>query len=158
MSATTTHHGPRAGSSTPSTARAAGLEFWRTLGRHQVGALVATGVDFLVMVAAVELVHMPAAFAAAFGAVCGAVTNFLLGRRWVFHARSGAFAAQAARYAAVSAASAGWNALGEYFLHDGAHVEYVVARVVVSLVVGLAWNYPLQRGFVFRRAKAIEAG
>jgi putative flippase GtrA len=123
-----------------------------------VGALVATGVDFSIMVAAVELLHLPAAFAAACGAVCGAVTNFLLGRRWVFRAHSGAFAGQAARYAAVSAASAGWNALGEYLLHDGARVEYVIARVVVSLVVGLAWNYPLQRSFVFRHGRAIEAG
>ena len=95
----------------------------------------------------------PPALAAAMGALCGAVMNFVLGRRWVFQARSSGILPQAARYAAVAAASAGWNALGEYLLHNAAHVEYVLARAVVSLMVGLAWNFPLQQRFVFRREK-----
>jgi putative flippase GtrA len=142
-------------STTTSTADHGSTALWRVFGRHQVGALTATAVDFLVMVALVELLRAPPAMAAATGALAGATTNFILGRRWVFRARSGAVLAQAGRYAAVSAASAGWNALGEYVLHDAGHVGYVVARVVVSVVVGLAWNFPLQRRFVFGREKAI---
>jgi putative flippase GtrA len=131
---------------------------WRMVGRHQVGAITATAIDFLVMIASVELLRAPPALAAAMGALVGAVTNFVLGRRWVFRAKSGGVLGQAGRYGAVSAASAGWNALGEYVLHDAGHVEYVVARILVSVAVGLLWNFPLHRRFVFRRENAIGAG
>ena len=143
---------------TSGTANSGSTALWRTLGRHQLGAVAATALDFVVMIASVEFLRAPPAIAAAMGAVAGAVANFFLGRRWVFRARSGALVQQAERYAATSAASAGWNALGEYVLHDVKHVEYVVARVVVSLAVGLLWNFPVQRRFVFKPEKALGAG
>jgi hypothetical protein len=30
------------------------------------------------------------------------------------------------------------------------HVQYVVARTLVSIAVSLIWNFPMQRRFVFR--------
>jgi putative flippase GtrA len=131
---------------------------WRLLGRHQLGAVLATALDFLVMIAAVEGLHAAPALAAAAGAAAGAVANFALGRRWVFRATSADVLPQAGRYAAVSAASAGWNALGEYALNGAGHVEYVVARAMVALAVGLLWNFPLQRRFVFRDESTVGAG
>jgi putative flippase GtrA len=120
------------------------------LGRHQVAALVATAVDFATMIALVELAGARAPVATAVGACSGAVTNFALGRTWAFGARDGAIGPQAARYAVVSSASAAWNAFGEWLAHDVANVPYVLARACVALVVSLAWNYPMQRWFVFR--------
>jgi len=86
----------------------------------------------------------------ALGASAGGVTNFLLGRRWIFRAHESAAGPQALRYALVSAASAGWNALGEWLVHDRLGVQYLLARALVAFVVSLAWNFPLQRHFVFR--------
>jgi putative flippase GtrA len=131
--------------------RAAGT--WRTLGRHQVGAAVATAVDFTAMILLVERLGVSPVIATALGASLGAVTNFLLGRTWIFRRQTGHWAAQAGRYAAVSAASAGLNALGEHVVHDVARVQYVVARVLVSLAVGLLWNFPMHRCFVFREGR-----
>jgi putative flippase GtrA len=127
---------------------------WRTLGRHQVGAAIATGVDFAAMIALVEGAHASAVLATAVGASLGGVTNFLLGRRWIFRRHSGHWAGQAVRYAVVSGASAGLNALGEHVMHDIARLQYVVARVLVSLAVGLLWNFPMQRWFVFRDGRS----
>ena len=123
---------------------------WPTLARHQVGSLVATAVDFGAMIALVEGAGLSPVAGTAVGASLGAVTNFSLGRAWIFPRHSGHWAAQAARYAVVSAASAGWNTLGEHLLHDLARVQYVLARVVVSIAVSLLWNFPMQRRFVFR--------
>jgi len=106
-------------SATTGTADDGPAALWRLLGRHQVGAITATAVDFLVMVALVEILRAPPALAAALGAMAGAATNFVLGRRWVFRVRSAAVLAQAGR---------------------------------------LAWNFPLQRRFVYVREKAIGAG
>jgi putative flippase GtrA len=83
------------------------------------------------------------------GASLGAITNFVLGRVWVFPRHSGHWAAQGSRYAVVAGASAGWNALGEHLMHDVVGMEYVLARVLVAIAVSLLWNFPMQRRFVF---------
>jgi putative flippase GtrA len=130
---------------------------WSTLGRHQVGAIVATAVDFAAMIALVEGLGVSPVTATVVGALLGAVTNFALGRAWVFRRHSGHWAAQGLRYALVSGASAGWNALGEHLVHDVVRVQYIAARVLVSIVVSLLWNFPMQRRFVFRDGRTDAA-
>jgi len=131
-----------------------GPRAWRTLARHQVGSIVTTVVDFGVMTLLVQLAGVDPVPATACGAACGAVTNFTLGRRWIFPAARGPAAAvswkgQAWRYAAVSLASLGWNVLGEHVLVHLVGVMYLTARAVVAVAVSLLWNYPMQRRFVF---------
>jgi putative flippase GtrA len=135
-------------------ARRAATAWWRTLGRHQIGAAVATAVDFGLMILLVERIGLSPVAATAISAPIGGLTNFVLGRAWIFRLHSGHWAAQAARYALVSGASVGWNTAGEHLLHDGAHVEYVGARIVVSILVSLLWNFPVQRRWVFREGRA----
>jgi putative flippase GtrA len=122
------------------------------LGRHQIASILATAVDFGAMVLAVELLRASPVLGTGLGATCGAVTNFQLGRHFTFVARDEHPAPQAARYAVVSAASAGLNALGEYGLHDLLGVQYVAARAIVAVAVSFLWNFPLQRYFVFKTA------
>jgi putative flippase GtrA len=122
------------------------------LGRHQVASVVSTVVDFGVMTAVVELLHLSAVLGTLVGATCGAITNFQLGRHWVYGVRHEQVGGQAARYILVSAGSAGLNALGEYTLHDRLGLHYFAARAFVSVLVSLLWNFPMQRYFVFRAA------
>ncbi len=122
---------------------------WRGVARHQAGALVATLVDFGTMIACVRA-GLPPVAGTAIGASCGAVTNFSLGRHWIFRVVSpGRIQGQALRYAIVSLSSLALNTLGEFVVHDVAHVQYIVARLIVAGVVGVGWNYPLHRGWVF---------
>jgi putative flippase GtrA len=123
------------------------------LGRHQIASLVATAVDFGTMTVAVELGHVPPALATLFGATLGGLVNFQLGRHFTFLAGKDRAAPQAARYALVSGASAGWNALGELVAHDVLGANYLAARLVVALLVSVLWNYPMQHRFVFRTAE-----
>jgi putative flippase GtrA len=105
------------------------------------------------MIVCVEQFGLSPVAGTAVGATLGAVTNFSLGRIWIFRRQSGPAKNQAVRYLLVSAASAGWNSLGEHLMHDNAHVQYVLARALVALAVSLFWNFPLQRRFVFREGK-----
>jgi putative flippase GtrA len=127
---------------------------WHTLARHQLGATLAAVVDFGVMIAAVQAAGWTPVQATAVGASVGALANFALGRLWIFRRRWGGLGAQALRYAAVAAASAMWNTLGEHLVHDVMHVQYIAARVLVSIAVSLIWNFPMQRRFVFREPVA----
>lgn len=122
----------------------------RTLARHQAASLVATAADFGAMMLLVELAHLRPALATLGGATFGALVNFTMGRLWVFGARGDAVASQGARYAIVSGGSALLNAAGEQLLAGFLRVPYVAARVVVAIAVSVAWNFPLQKFFVFR--------
>jgi putative flippase GtrA len=122
---------------------------WRLLGRHQIGATAATVVDFGAMILCVEILGLAPVTATAIGATLGGITNFSLGRAWIFLRHSGHVGGQALRYATVSAAGAAFNAMGEHLVHDRAHIQYVIARALVAIAVSLLWNFPMQREFVF---------
>jgi putative flippase GtrA len=123
-----------------------------TFGRHQVGSLVATAVDFGTMTLLVSGLGVPPALATAVGATLGGVTNFLLGRFWIFAADKDPAAGQAGRYLFVSGASLGLNVGGEYVLHDLLGIQYLLARVLIAIAVSVLWNFPVQRAFVYRQA------
>lgn len=117
--------------------------------RHQAGSIVATVVDFTVMIALVSLAGAAPALGTAVGAASGGVVNFMLGRRWIFRATEYHPAPQAGRYAVVSLGSLALNTCGVHVLATVMHYPYVAARLAVSFAVSILWNFPLQRGFVF---------
>ncbi|MDB5213387.1 MAG: CDP-diacylglycerol--glycerol-3-phosphate 3-phosphatidyltransferase [Myxococcaceae bacterium] len=121
----------------------------RTLVRHQMGSVAATAVDYSVMIAVVSGLGAPPAVGTAVGAATGGVFNFFLGRRWIFRSTRAEAAHQARRYALVSLGGLVLNTCGVHVLAGILHYPYVAARVVVSIVVSLVWNFPMQRSFVF---------
>src|SRR5947208_2096988 len=64
-------------------------------------------------------------------------------------ARAGDWRGQAFRYAIVSGASLLGNAVGEALIVRHG-TNYIAGRVVISVIVGMAWNFPMHRYFVFR--------
>lgn len=125
--------------------------------RHRIGALVATAVDFAVMIALVETLHLGAGKATAAGAFCGAITNFSIGRNWIFGRTRGRATGQAIRYALVSAGGLLLNTGGESLL-VGLGVGYVTARVIVATAISNLWHYPAHKFFVFPRKRSAAAG
>jgi putative flippase GtrA len=99
------------------------------------------------------------------GAVAGGITDFTIKKWWVFgtHRASPANSAKSAlaltgaeaiRYAVVSGASAFLYGAAVYLLVDLLHWHLPVAVVGGSVLVGIFWNYPLHRFFVFSPATA----
>jgi putative flippase GtrA len=117
--------------------------------RHQTGAIVSTGVDFLLMIAWVEVGRGSPVTGTAIGASSGAVANFLIGRQWIFRATDRSVLSQGLRYALVALGSLGLNSAGEHLMLRSVGLPYVLARVLVAFFVGVSWNFPLHRYFVF---------
>lgn len=117
--------------------------------RHQANAIVATTVDFTLMIALVSVARMSPTLGTAVGAACGAGVNFLLGRFWVFRSTNTAAIGQAGRYALVAAGSLLLNTTAMHFFTASLEVPYLAARVAISFVVSVAWNFPLHGVFVF---------
>lgn len=122
-----------------------------SLRRSQVASLTATLVDFSTLIFLVEIGHVWYVAATATGAFVGAVVNFILGRRWSFTADDDAMGGQAARYTLVSAVSLLLNSLGVYLLTDYLGVHYAISRIITAFLVGILFNFPLHRRFVFGR-------
>ncbi len=116
--------------------------------RHTVSAIVATGLDFVAVLAIVSMLGAPAWLATALGCAVGAVTNFSLNRVWTFGSKGNA-GVQSWRYVLVSASSALLNAGGValFMLHP--ELDYRIAWVFARVLIFLAWNYPLQKTWVF---------
>jgi putative flippase GtrA len=117
-----------------------------------MASILATAADYGMMVFGVEVLHLAPVAATPIGAFSGGITNFTLGRRFTYQRTDVPATGQAWRYAIVSAASLGLNTAGEYLFHDLFHIEYLLARVITSVIVSNAWNYPMQRYFVFSAA------
>jgi len=106
------------------------------------------------MVVFVELVGIGPVPATALGAFGGAVTNFTMNRTFTYRAASIAMRRQVWKFALVSGASLGLNTLGMYLLHGVAGMQYLLARVIASVIVSNGWNYPMLRFFVFSNPSA----
>ncbi len=124
----------------------------RTFGRSQLSSLVATLVDFGALVLLTEFGGVWYVASTAVGAFLGGVTNFLMGRHWSFEeAHHGRIHGQALRYSLVSGGSLVLNSAGVWFFTEVAHLPYPASKGIIAILVSVAWNFPLQRHFVFRR-------
>ncbi|HEX7229007.1 MAG TPA: GtrA family protein [Candidatus Binatia bacterium] len=119
--------------------------------RSQIAAISATIVDFSSLIFLVEIGHVWYVAATATGAFLGALVNFLLGRHWSFAVKDGAIHGQVLRYTAVSIGSLVLNSVGVYLLTEDFGIYYALSKLITAILVGLLFNFPLHRRFVFRR-------
>ena len=122
----------------------------QSFSRAQLASGLATGADFGLLFLLTEFFHVWYVPATAAGAASGAIVNFMVNRHWSFSATHDIWHSQAIRYAIVSAGSLLLNTGGTYFVTEFAHVHYSVSVISVSIIIGFLFNYPLQRGWVFK--------
>ncbi len=118
--------------------------------RSQVAAITATAVDFGSLVALVEWAHIWYVAATAIGATLGALTNFMMGRHWSFEAAGQGIHGQALRYALVSGGSLLLNSAGVWGFTEFLGWPYPISKLAIAVIVGVAYNFPMHRRFVFR--------
>ena len=112
------------------------------------GGAAATAVDVGTLVLLVE--HgTPVALAAFFAAACGAVVCFTLNKYIAFRDRTPVSLPQLGRFGIVAVVTALFMALAMEVFAVKLRVPYLVAKVICSAIVFLAWTYPAQRRLVF---------
>ncbi len=121
--------------------------------RAQASAILATAVDFSTLFFCTEALGVYYGLSTAVGALAGAVTNFLLNRSWAFQAQSESVGKQALKYALVSLGSLALNTGGVIACTETFGFHYGFSKVVVALLVGIFFNYPLHKYLVFKAGK-----
>ncbi|SFC25580.1 GtrA family protein [Spirosoma endophyticum] len=121
----------------------------RTFFKVQATSLLASGIDFLTTVLCVQLWHYWYLSASVTGAVVGGLVSFIVSKKWTFAESRQPVASQFSRFVLVWLGNAGANATGLFVTTHFLGVQYLVAKTVVGILVGISYNYFLQKDFVF---------
>ncbi len=125
------------------------MELTRFL-RANASTLLATALEWGLVTGLVAW-HVHYLWAAASGALLGALIDFSIKRHWAFlRGQIGSVHGEALRYVAASGLSLGWNLLVAFLLVNRLHIAAVPGVIIASVMVGVAWNYPVHRYVVFR--------
>lgn len=123
-----------------------------TFFKANIASLVASAFDYGATIIAVQFFSVNVVIAGIIGTVCGAIIHFIIGRHWVFVTYQSKSSGQAKKYLLIWLGNLVLNATGMYvFTKMG--VNYIVTKVGTSILVGWAYNYPLQKGYVFKTSK-----
>jgi putative flippase GtrA len=111
-----------------------------------IGA-VATAIQYLILVAGVQLAHAAPVVASSIGFFIAALMNYALNRRYTFGSRKPHVEA-VTKFAAVAALGLALNGM---LLAAGTHIlglNYLLAQVLATLAV-LIWNYSANAAWTF---------
>ena len=118
--------------------------------KAQLASSVASFVDYCVTILCVELLGFWYLAGSCTGTIIGGLTNFSLGRNWVFKGGERERHIQLFRYFLVWTGYLLLATTGVYLLTHFGKFNYLVSKLSVTLFLAIAYNYPLQKRFVFR--------
>ena len=120
--------------------------------KANTAAAVASFYDYLVAIILKEIVALNPVWASILGTVTGGIINFFICRHWVFKVKNASVFYQTKRYFIIWVGNLLLNGLGVYFLIDFAGLNYLIAKILTSVTEALAYNYPLQKNYVFKNS------
>lgn len=121
-----------------------------TFVKAQASSFIASLIDFLTTIVCKEFFYLWYVIASLIGTIVGGVTNFALGRVWVFKKRKEkTIPVQAFKYMLVWGGNVGLNTGGVFLVTHFIGLDYKISKVLVSFTVGITYNYFLQKKFVF---------
>lgn len=119
--------------------------------KANISSSIASFFDYLVTIFLVSFCRADVVISSTTGTICGGIINFLIGRNWVFESKNRRAYQQAARYGMVWGGNLILNTAGMYLMTKRLHVHYVISKLFVSLIVGFAYNYTMQKRYVFKK-------
>ncbi len=117
--------------------------------KANIASLFASLMDYLLTVSLVYFLRVDPVAASISGTVFGGIIHFFVGRGWVFRVAGNKISKQAVRYVLVWTGNLLLNTAGVYLAVKVAGIDIAVSKLMVSLFVSLAYNYPLQKRYVF---------
>lgn len=118
--------------------------------KYDLVALVATAIDFTVLIGLTEMLNMWYLFSAIISALLGGITGFVLERNWVFMKKDGKLTVQSTRYLLIWMVSIVLNTGFLYLMVDLFGYQYIVSKVIVSVLVGIGFNFLMHKYYIFK--------
>ncbi len=117
--------------------------------KSQIASILGSMADYLTTIALVsffDCFYLIANFA---GNCVGGAAQFFLCRKWAFHAGRGKISPQILKFILVFAGNLLLSATGVFVLTRYIELNYIISKTIVSVLLGISYNYVLQKKFVF---------
>lgn len=118
--------------------------------RSNAASIAATSVDFAATYFLTDVVGIWYVISNTIGATAGGAVSFSLCRVWVFNRRSAKWQHQALRYLLAVVLSIGLNTLGVWFITETFGLQYLLAKTITAVIIGISVNFFMFRYFVFK--------
>jgi putative flippase GtrA len=123
----------------------------KTFFKANIASLTASFCDYLITIIFKELFALDAVRASMLGVIFGGIINFLIGRNWVFESKNLPAYNQAKRYFITWMGNLILNTAGVYLLTGPGGIHYIIAKLITSITIAVAYNYPIQKNYVFKK-------
>ncbi|MBK0378764.1 GtrA family protein [Mucilaginibacter segetis] len=120
-----------------------------TFVKAQASSIVASIFDFLTTIVCKEFFYLWYLSASLIGTLTGGIINFGLGRNWVFKRKENTIPKQAVKYFLVWGGNIVLTTAGVFFVTHYIGLSYIASKVIVSISLGVSYNYFMQKKFVF---------
>jgi putative flippase GtrA len=115
----------------------------------QAASIAGSIVDYLVTIILVSGFHCWYLVASVSGNIFGAAALFILCRKWIFRPDKGSMRLQILRFTGVFVGNMILALVGIYALSHFLHIHYIISKTIVSVLMGVSYNYVMQKKFVF---------
>ena len=115
----------------------------------QAASIAGSILDYLLTILLVSGLHWGYVLASLSGNILGAATLFILCRNWIFRPEKGSMHLQILRFILVFAGNMALASAGIYLLTRFLHLHYILSKTIVSVLLGVSYNYVMQKRFVF---------
>jgi len=126
-----------------------------TFAKAQVSSLFGGLVDYLAMILVTESLGIHYTLSIAISGMVGAVVNFSINQKWTFQSKGSlyqySFWMQLLRFVFVVINSIILKASGTFLITNFLGIDYRYSHILTDLTVSLAFNYMLQRNWVFKK-------
>ena len=119
--------------------------------KAQAASLTASLVDLVVTILLVRVLGLWYVTGSVYGIICGGITYFAICRNWVFEATQRKMSLQVFKYILVWNGNLLLNAAGLFLVTNYLGINYIISKIIVSVLVGVFYNYLLQKYFVFNK-------
>lgn len=124
--------------------------------KAQMTAQAATAVDFFMSLVLAEVVGIWYVWSSFIGALTGGLVNCSMNYRWVFDSEGLKKRNVVSKYFMVWSGSIILNTIGTYALTELSRQHFIFSKILVSVAIGILWNYQLQRNFVYKETHLKE--
>lgn len=118
--------------------------------RYNIAAVIATLFDFSTLLFLKEVLEVNYVLATSLAATVGAIIAFSLGRYWAFVSTDTKKSTQLVKYFIVAIGSVLLNTLGVYLITNYLNQDYKVSKIIIAILVAVAYNYPLSKYYTFK--------
>jgi len=119
--------------------------------RYNVVALLATTLDFSLFIIFTDIFQIWYVTSTFISAIIGGVVAFFLERNWTFVSKDDKLSHQAILYLIVWGISILLNTLGLYLIVEYINIDQVISKVVISVAVGIGFNFLMHNFLVFKQ-------